>query len=56
MPVIAVDFDDVLIPFNQGFLAYHNKMHGTAHAYEDLFSYTIWNSCGNAMLKRLLGA
>ena len=38
-PVIAFDFDDVLMSFTRGFIAFHNRMYGTALAYEDLISY-----------------
>ena len=38
---IAIDFDDVVIRFNQGFLAYHNKMHGTNLIYEVLTTYQM---------------
>jgi uncharacterized HAD superfamily protein len=38
-PVIAFDFDDVLMSFQSGFIAFHNRMYGTALAYEDVTSY-----------------
>lgn len=39
--VIAVDFDDVLMHFNEGFLAFHNRIYGTTVKYEDNISYDM---------------
>lgn len=38
-PILAFDFDDVLMSFQNGFITFHNRMYGTAIAYEDVVSY-----------------
>ncbi len=38
-PILAFDFDDVLMSFQNGFIAFHNRMYGTTIAYEDVVSY-----------------
>lgn len=40
--VIAVDFDDVLMNFNAGFLASHNNLYNTVLTYENLIDYDNW--------------
>jgi len=40
--VIAVDFDDVVMHFNAGFLDFHNRLFGTRIAYEHLTRYDDW--------------
>jgi 5'(3')-deoxyribonucleotidase len=40
-PVIALDFDDVLMHFNAGFIEFHNRMHGTKIIYDDVRSYDM---------------
>jgi 5'(3')-deoxyribonucleotidase len=41
-PVIAVDFDDVLLDFNRGFLTSHNLLYGTKLTYDQLINYDNW--------------
>lgn len=38
---IAVDFDDVLMDFNSGFIPYHNRMYGSNISYEGVYSYDM---------------
>ncbi len=40
--VIAVDFDDVLMEFNAGFLDFHNRVHGTTLTFDQLINYDNW--------------
>ncbi|MCB9818732.1 hypothetical protein H6788_00975 [Candidatus Nomurabacteria bacterium] len=40
--VIAVDFDDVVMHFNAGFLDFHNRLFGTSLVYENLTRYDDW--------------
>lgn len=40
--VIAIDFDDVLMEFNAGFLEFHNRVHGTTLTYSQLINYDNW--------------
>jgi 5'(3')-deoxyribonucleotidase len=40
-PALAIDFDDVLMSFNQGFIAYHNRMHDTQVTYEGLTTFDM---------------
>ena len=42
MKTIAVDFDDVLMDFNAGFLASHNRLYGTNLLFENLIDYDNW--------------
>lgn len=42
MKTIAVDFDDVLMDFNAGFLVSHNNLYKTTLTYEDLIDYDNW--------------
>jgi len=39
--VLAIDFDDVLLPFNREFSLFHNEKHGTKVGYEDISSYDM---------------
>ncbi len=56
MKTIAVDFDDVLMDFNAGFLASHNHLYNTVLTYENLIDYDNWErvyGCDKeTMLKR----
>lgn len=38
-PVIAVDIDEVLVPYAAGFIEYYNEIHSSNYALEDLFIY-----------------
>lgn len=42
MKTIAVDFDDVLMEFNAGFLASHNRLYNTSLVFENLIDYDNW--------------
>ncbi len=56
MKTIAVDFDDVLMDFNAGFLTSHNNLYKTVLTYENLIDYDNWErvyGCDKeTMLKR----
>lgn len=39
--VVAFDFDDVLMHFNVGFIAFHNRIYGTNIKYNEVFSYDM---------------
>lgn len=39
---IAVDFDDVLLDFNRGFLESHNRLYGTKLTFDQLINYDHW--------------
>lgn len=39
--VIAVDFDDVILPFSQGFVDYHNVNHATNVTYDDWYTWEV---------------
>lgn len=41
MKTISIDFDDVLLPFSQGFVEYHNLTHLTSVRYEDWYTWEM---------------
>lgn len=41
---IAVDFDDVVLDFNRGFLTSHNQRYGTNLTYDQLINYDNWET------------
>jgi len=50
--VIALDWDDSLVDYNQGFVDYHNVHHGTCVKYEDIHTHEMklmWN-CEEAVI------
>lgn len=55
-PVIACDFDDVLMHFYAGFVPYHNALHGSNVQYEDIFTYdmtVIWKCDDPTIVQRV---
>lgn len=55
IPVIAVDFDDVIYPFNASFMEWHNRTYGTRHTYQDLTSYKmeeVWGCNTETIIER----
>ena len=42
MKTIALDFDDVVMNFNSGFVNFHNLSYGTNLTYEELVRYDDW--------------
>ena len=56
MEKVSVDFDDILLPFNQGFAAFHNRTYGTTRTYDELFSYNmprVWNCTEATIVERV---
>ena len=57
-PVIAVDFDDVVMNFNFGFMNFHNLRYGTNLTYDRLINYDNWEvvygSDAKTMVERAL--
>lgn len=44
--VVAVDVDEVLFPYVESFVGYHNEIHGTNLAPEDFFTYEFEHVLG----------
>lgn len=40
-PVVAVDIDEVLTPFLEAFIKFHNREYGSQHAVDDFKTYTF---------------
>lgn len=44
--IIGVDFDDVLMAFQEAFIVWHNTSYGTSYAKKDVSSYKLNRSMG----------
>jgi uncharacterized HAD superfamily protein len=56
VPLIAFDFDDVLMNFNAGFVTFHNRVYSTNLEYEDIFTYDmklVYGCEANVMTERV---
>lgn len=56
-PVLTIDFDDVVVPFNLQFSIWHNEQYGTNVQYSDIYSYdmaTIYGTDDTTIKKRVM--
>lgn len=54
--IIGLDFDDVLVDFNESIRLFHNNIYGTSYEYKDVIKYDLgllWKCSPNEIVARI---